>query len=87
MSVNMFLYQAIHEVMPAKAKAMMDRIITISQDAVFKLETEPNGTIEYVKLLSFLDEIQEKVCKRTSDCIHVHVHVHAYINLFSLVFK
>ena len=57
--------------MPAKAKAMMDGIITISQDAVFKLETEPNGTIEYVKLLSFLDEIQEKVCTRASDYIHI----------------
>ena len=73
--------------MPAKAKAMMDGIITISQDAVFKLETEPNGTIEYVKLLSFLDEIQEKVCKGTiSVTMYVHVH-HVYINLFSLLFK
>ena len=78
--------------MPAKAKAMMDGIITISQDAVFKLETEPNGTIEYVKLLSFLDEIQDKVCKGTTSVtiymyMYIYIIIHVYITLFSLLFK
>lgn len=47
--------------MPTKAKDMMDRLIHLSQDAVFRLETEPTTTIEYVKLLTFLEEIQTQV--------------------------
>lgn len=40
---------------------MMDQLIHLSQDAVFRLETEPTSTIEYVTLLTFLDEIQSQV--------------------------
>ena len=47
--------------MPTKAKGMMDQLIHLSQDAVFRLETEPTTTIEYVKLLTFLEEIQTQV--------------------------
>lgn len=47
--------------MPTKAKSMMDQLIQLSQDAVFRLETEPTTTIEYVNLLTFLEEIQTQV--------------------------
>ena len=53
--------------MPAKAKSMMDRLIQLSQDATFRLETEPTSTMEYVSLLTFLDEIQSQV----NTCTHV----------------
>ena len=43
--------QALYDIMPDKAKTMMDRLIKISQDAVFKLEGEPTSTLDYVNLL------------------------------------
>ena len=68
--------------MPTKAKTMMDRVVHTSQDAVFRLETEPNNTIEYVTLLSFLDDIQEKVLL-LQYIIVVHVHVYMYVCLYT----
>ena len=41
----------IHEVLPHKAKTIMERLIMTSQDAVIKLEGEPSATIDYVNLL------------------------------------
>ena len=43
--------QIIHEVLPNKAKTIMERLIMTSQDAVIKLEGEPASTIDYVNLL------------------------------------
>ena len=47
--------------MPVMAKTMMDRLINKSQDAVFRLDSEPTTTLDYVKLITFLDEIQGEV--------------------------
>lgn len=35
------------------------------QDAQFKLEAIPSGTVEYVESLTFLDKIQEEVKQTT----------------------
>ena len=37
----------------------MEKVIGLSQDAVFKLESEPAATNDYVNLLTFLFEIQD----------------------------
>ena len=47
--------------MPVKAKQMTDRLIQVSQEAVFKLEQEPSTTVDFVTLLTFLEEIQEQM--------------------------
>ena len=39
----------------------MDRLIAELQDAQFKLEATPTTTLEFVKSLTFLDEIQVRV--------------------------
>ena len=41
---------------------MMLKLINFSQEAVFQLETEPTNTMEFVKALNSLDEINNKVC-------------------------
>ena len=46
--------QAIHDTLPFKAKVMMERLIAVSQDAVFKLETEPISTLDFVNLLKLV---------------------------------
>lgn len=40
---------------------MTDQLIQVSQEAVFKLEQEPSTTVDFVTLLTFLDEIQEQM--------------------------
>ena len=47
--------------MPVKAKQMTDQLIQVSQEAVFKLEQDPSSTVDFVTLLTFLDEIQEQM--------------------------
>ena len=47
--------------MPKLARQMMLQLINFSQEAVFQLETEPTNTIEFVKALNSLDEINKKV--------------------------
>lgn len=47
--------------MPVKAKQMTDQLIQVSQEAVFKLEQEPSTTVDFVTLLTFLEEIQEQM--------------------------
>ena len=49
--------------MPQKAKEMMEKLVKLSQDALFKLETEPTSTVEYINLFTFLQGIQEKANK------------------------
>ncbi len=46
--------QALYNVLPNKAKTIMDRLIAISQDAVIKLGSEPASTIEYVNILKYV---------------------------------
>ena len=46
--------QIIHEVLPHKAKTIMDHLIATSQDAVIKLEGEPASTIDFVNLLKWV---------------------------------
>ena len=50
--------QAIHNMLPVQAKEVADRVIRVAQDAVFKLDVEPTSTLDYVTLLTFLEEIQ-----------------------------
>lgn len=46
--------QALHDILPRKAKTMMDHLIQTSQDAVIKLEGDPSSTIDYVNLLRYI---------------------------------
>ena len=62
MSNDHMLLQAIHTIMPNLARQMMLKLINFSQEAVFQLETEPTNTMEFVKALNSLDEINNKVC-------------------------
>ena len=62
---------------PVKAKSMMDRLIQVSQDAVFKLESEPSTTIDYVNLLTFLDEIHEQVLHVTAKSFIIIIFSHS----------
>ena len=65
--------------MPLMAKTIMDRLINKSQDAVFRLDSEPTTTLDYVKLVTFLDEIQGEVC----GCLCVCVHLMNYISILA----
>ena len=49
-----FTLQAIHDSLPFKAKVIMERLIAVSQDAVFKLESEPVSTVDFVTLLKLV---------------------------------
>lgn len=53
------LFQAIHDTLPFKAKVMMERLIAVSQDAVFKLETEPVSTLDFVNLLKLVYNVNQ----------------------------
>lgn len=52
--------EAIHTIMPNLARQMMLKLINFSQEAMFQLETEPTNTMEFVKALNSLDEINNK---------------------------
>ena len=45
------LTQALYDVLPHKAKTIMDRLIAVSQDAVIKLGVEAASTLDYVNIL------------------------------------
>ena len=47
--------------LPKLARREVDRLIAELQDAQFKLESTPSTTIEFVKSLTFLDDIQVRV--------------------------
>ncbi len=49
--------EILYEVLPFKAKTMMESLIQISQDAVIKLEGEPVTTIDFVNVLKYDDNI------------------------------
>ena len=49
-----------------------DTLMEFCQDAQFKLEAIPSGTVEYVESLAFLDAIQEEV-KRTTLLLNVAI--------------
>jgi len=46
------------------ARKEVDRLIAELQDAQFQLEFGPTTTIEFVKTLTFLDDIQVRVRKQ-----------------------
>lgn len=52
----------VNDILPQIAKRKTDSLIAESQEATFKLEYKPNTTIEYVDALTFLEQIQERVC-------------------------
>ncbi|CAE1329167.1 DNAH [Acanthosepion pharaonis] len=52
---------AINELLPVLARREVDRLITELQDGQFQLEFEPTSTEEYVKSLTFLDKIQDRI--------------------------
>ena len=41
----------LYEILPDKAKTIMDRLIQVAQDAVIKLEGEPVTTMDFVNVL------------------------------------
>lgn len=51
----------VDEILPILSKTATDSIIKEAQDAIFKLESKPTTTLEYVNSLTFLEEIQERV--------------------------
>lgn len=53
--------EVINDILPKLAKRKTDDLMKFCQDAQFELEFLPAGTVEYVKSLTFLDYIQEKV--------------------------
>jgi dynein heavy chain len=53
--------QAVHDLMPKLARKKMDAIIDETGQATFKLESELGSTVDYVKLLTFLDDIQQRI--------------------------
>ncbi|GCC25591.1 hypothetical protein chiPu_0004002 [Chiloscyllium punctatum] len=53
--------EAINAILPVLAKKKTDSIIHEVQDAEYKLEIVPTGTLEYVNNLLFLDEMQDRI--------------------------
>ncbi len=49
-----YLIQALYDVLPNKAKTIMDRLIAVSQDAVIQLGGEPSCTEDYVSILKYV---------------------------------
>ena len=45
--------EILYEILPNKAKTIMDRLIQIAQDAVIKLEGEPITTMDFVNVLRY----------------------------------
>ena len=52
--------EILYELLPNKAKSIMDRLIQVAQDAVIKLEGEPVTTMDYVNVLTY---------------VHTYVHI------------
>ena len=46
--------EILYDVLPDKAKTIMERLIRISQDAVIRLEGEPVSTIDYVNVIKYV---------------------------------
>ena len=44
----------LYEILPHKAKTIMERLILIAQDAVIKLEGEPIATMDFVNILMYV---------------------------------
>ncbi|EDO31800.1 predicted protein [Nematostella vectensis] len=53
--------EVINDILPKLAKKRTDDLMKFCQDAQFELEVVPSSTNDYVKSLTFLDEIQEKI--------------------------
>ena len=44
----------LYEILPHKAKTIMERLIQVAQDAVIKLEGDPVTTMDYVNILTYV---------------------------------
>ncbi len=53
---------ALNKILPIIAKKKLDKILEEADNGVYKLEIKPETTIDYVECLTFLDQIQERVC-------------------------
>ncbi|WAR29562.1 DYH6-like protein [Mya arenaria] len=51
----------VNDMLPKLARKEVDRLIAELQDAQFRLESVPSTTIEFVKSLTFLDEVQVRI--------------------------
>lgn len=51
----------VNDILPRIAKRQTDSLIAESQEAIFKLDSKPTTTLEYVDALTFLEQIQERV--------------------------
>jgi hypothetical protein len=57
----------VNDILPMIAKKYTDALIAEAQEAIFKLDSKPMATLEYVESLSFLEQIQERVT------LYIHV--------------
>ena len=55
------IFQVVHDILPMLAKSRVDRLISIAQDAQYRLELVPSTTVEFVESLTFLEEIQVSI--------------------------
>lgn len=46
--------ELLYDLLPYKAKSIMERLIQIAQDAVIKLEGEPVNTMDFVNILTYV---------------------------------
>ncbi len=77
--------QALYNVLPNKAKTIMDRLIAISQDAVIKLGAEPASTIEYVNILKYVSvPFYTESLHYTSSRTRTYMHVHPIGRIFKI---
>ncbi len=78
--------QALYNVLPNKAKTIMDRLIAISQDAVIKLGAEPASTIEYVNILKYVSVplFYTESLHYTSSRTRTYMHVHPIGRIFKM---
>lgn len=53
----------LYEILPNKAKTIMERLIQVAQDAVIKLEGEPISTMDFVNVLKYVQH-----CCYNDDC-------------------
>ena len=51
----------VNVILPIIAKRKTDSLMAESQEAIFKLDSRPTNTLEYVDSLTFLEQIQERV--------------------------
>ncbi|EDV29711.1 uncharacterized protein TRIADDRAFT_18356 [Trichoplax adhaerens] len=53
--------EVVHDILPVLAKSRVDRLISVAQDAQYRLELAPSTTAEFVESLTFLEQIQVSI--------------------------